>query len=137
MHFETLLLRPNFLAHPAEKSLSRVGNPPFVFAFNQNSKTRSSGGCGNNPVWDIIQHNSQQRNATKLVIFARREMPSLFIFLYFVTGSVADQDPGSSVFLIPGSGLRIWDGKKSGSEIRNIPDPISASLVAEFWGKNA
>ncbi len=30
--FEAILLRPNFSAHPAEKSLSRVGYPPFVFA---------------------------------------------------------------------------------------------------------
>ena len=45
------------------------------------------------------------------------------IFIYTATDSVADPDPGSGVFMTPGSG--IWDGKKtrSGSGM-NIPDHV-------------
>jgi hypothetical protein len=51
---------------------------------------------------------------------------------------VADPDPGSSVFLTPGS--RIHDGKKSRLGIRakhpGWPDHFSDSIVTIFWVKN-
>jgi hypothetical protein len=49
------------------------------------------------------------------------------------TQSVADPDPGSGVFLSPGSGIR--DGKKSGSGM-NILDSFSKSLETVFRVKN-
>jgi hypothetical protein len=50
----------------------------------------------------------------------------LFYILYV---SVADSDPGSGAFLIPGSGM----GKKSGSGSgMNNPDHISESLETMF-----
>ncbi len=46
--------------------------------------------------------------------------------------SVADPDPGSGAFLIPGSGM----GKKSGSGSGiNNPDHISESLETNVWVK--
>jgi hypothetical protein len=49
------------------------------------------------------------------------------------TSSVANQNPGSGAFLIPGSGM----GKKSRSGFgMKIPDHISESLETIFWVKN-
>ncbi len=56
-----------------------------------------------------------------LRIRTHRAVSMVFNFMYETSAirSVAHPDPGSGAFLIPGSGIRIRDGKKSKSGIRD------------------
>jgi hypothetical protein len=112
MHFEALLLRLNFSAHPAEKFSTRVGNPPLFLrsTIPRHGPAEAVGIILSGILFNIIHSKGTPQNW--LYLHARRCRLCSSFCTYCVTGSVADPDPGSSAFLIPGSGARICESFK-------------------------